>query len=95
MSDPLTVLMVEDSEDDALLVLRELRRGGFEVTWERVQTANALRTALVNRRWDVIISDYRLPGFDARAALALFSKVSWIYRLLWCRAPSAKLQPLP
>ncbi|MDX2241984.1 MAG: GAF domain-containing protein [Leptolyngbyaceae cyanobacterium bins.302] len=71
MSEPLTVLLVEDSEDDALLVLRELRRGGFNLTWERVQTAAALQTALANRLWDVIISDYRLPGFDARSALEI------------------------
>lgn len=69
MSDPLTLLIVEDSEDDALLVLRELRRSGFELTWERVETAETLRTALRNCSWDAIISDYRLPGFDARGAL--------------------------
>ncbi|MBW4658445.1 MAG: GAF domain-containing protein [Drouetiella hepatica Uher 2000/2452] len=69
MSEPLNVLMVEDLEDDALLVLRELRRGGFNPIWERVQTAIALRAALDTRSWDVIISDYRLPGFNAPAAL--------------------------
>jgi GAF domain-containing protein len=71
MSEPLTVLMIEDSEDDALLVLRELRRSGFDVIWERVQTVEALRAALAQRPWDVIISDYRLPGFDARSALEI------------------------
>ncbi|MBI4779988.1 MAG: GAF domain-containing protein [Oscillatoriophycideae cyanobacterium NC_groundwater_1537_Pr4_S-0.65um_50_18] len=74
MSDSLTVLMVEDSEDDALLVLRELRRGNFDLIWERVQTAIALRAALANRAWDVIISDYRLPGFDAPAALEVLQE---------------------
>jgi PAS domain S-box-containing protein len=71
MGDPLTVLIIEDSEDDALLALRELRRGGFDLTWERVQTAADLEAALDQTTWDVIISDYRLPGFDAPAALEI------------------------
>jgi GAF domain-containing protein len=71
MSEPLAVLIVEDSEDDAFLVLRALRRGSFNLTWERVQTATALRDALRSRVWDVIISDYRLPGFDAKGALEI------------------------
>ncbi len=69
MSEPLSVLMVEDSEDDALLVMRELRRSGFSPTWERVQTAATLQAALTCQHWDLIISDYRLPGFDAPSAL--------------------------
>lgn len=71
MSASLAVLMLEDSEDDALLVLRELRRGGFTLSWERVQTAAALRAALAQRPWDVIISDYRLPGCNAPTALEI------------------------
>ncbi len=71
MSDSLAILMVEDSEDDALLVQRELKRGGFSLTWERVQTAAELRSALASCTWDVVISDYRLPGFDAPAALEI------------------------
>ncbi len=71
MSESLTVLMVEDSEDDALLVLRELRCADFNLTWERVQTAADLCVALASRHWDVIISDYRLPGFNAPAALEI------------------------
>jgi PAS domain S-box-containing protein len=71
MSDSLHVLMVEDSEDDALLILRELRRNGFNVIWERVETAEALRLALQNQHWDVILSDYNLPGFNAPMALEI------------------------
>ena len=71
MSEPLNVLMIEDVEDDALLVLRELRRDGFDVTWERIETAEALSRALSSGSWDVIISDYRLPRFDAPAALKI------------------------
>ncbi len=74
MGKPLKVLIVEDSEDDAVLVLRELERGGYDVTSERVETADAMISALENRRWDAIISDYRLPAFDAPAALAICRK---------------------
>ncbi len=71
MSELLNVLIVEDSETDATLVLHELRRGGFNPMWQRVQTAQGLRAALNSRTWDVIISDYRLPGFNAPAALEI------------------------
>ncbi|MBD2387806.1 response regulator [Cylindrospermum sp. FACHB-282] len=71
MSQPLNVLIVEDSEADAMLVLRELHRGGFNPIWERVQTAQELSVALNRCSWDVILSDYRLPGFNAPAALEI------------------------
>ncbi|MEO1403560.1 MAG: diguanylate cyclase [Cyanobacteria bacterium J06635_1] len=71
MDESLNVLMIEDSEDDALLLLRALRHGDFDLVWERVQTAESLRTLLTTQTWDVIISDYRLPGFDAPAALEI------------------------
>jgi PAS domain S-box-containing protein len=68
---PLRVLIVEDSEDDALLLVRELRRGGYEPVHERVETPEVMRDALRRSAWDLILSDYRLPRFDAPAALAL------------------------
>ena len=49
MGIPLRVLLVEDSEDDALLLLRMLRRGGYDPTWERVETAAAMEAALDGR----------------------------------------------
>jgi DNA-binding NtrC family response regulator len=64
------VLIVEDTEDDALLVLRELERAGYEVSHERVETPSAMATAL-EREWDIVISDYSLPQFSGLAALAL------------------------
>ncbi|MBX3026125.1 PAS domain S-box protein [bacterium] len=67
---PLRVLLIEDSEADALLLLRELRRGGYETAWERVDTAAALSRAL-ERSWDVITCDWKMPGFGAPEALAL------------------------
>src|ERR1039457_5040622 len=69
MGEPLKVLVVEDSEDDALLLLRELQRDGFEPKSQRVQTASEMRAALGSQSWDAIISDYSLPDFSAPAAL--------------------------
>jgi PAS domain S-box-containing protein len=71
---PLRVLIVEDSEDDAQLILRELRRGGLSPRWTRVDTAESMRTALEQERWDVVISDYKIPGFGGLAALGLLKQ---------------------
>ncbi len=68
---PLRVLLVEDSENDALLILRELQRSGYETEHERVETAMAMRNQLTASSWDVIFSDYRMPTFGAAEALAL------------------------
>jgi PAS domain S-box-containing protein len=72
MPGPLRLLLVEDSEEDAELVIRELRRGGFEIEARRVDTRQALVSALEDGRgWDIAVSDYALPGFEAPEALAL------------------------
>ena len=63
------VLFVEDAPDDTELLIRELRRGGLEVEWRRVETEPALREALVERCWDVAPLDYLLPRFSALYAL--------------------------
>ena len=66
---PLRCLIVEDSEDDARLVRRELRQAGFEVTAERVDTAEAMRDALARQSWDLVLSDFQMPHFNGLAAL--------------------------
>ena len=71
MGKPLRVLLVEDSEDDALLVLRELRAAGYDLTHERVDTAAALEAALERHPWDLVIGDYSMPHFSGTAALAM------------------------
>jgi PAS domain S-box-containing protein len=71
MNKPLRVLIVEDSDDDASLLLRELRRSGYDPAFERVETAAAMRAALERQAWDIIIADYSLPQFSAPDALAL------------------------
>jgi len=64
-------LVVEDSQDDAFFIVRELRKGGFDPTVEQVASAEAMGAALERQAWDVIICDYKLPGFGGPEALAL------------------------
>jgi PAS domain S-box-containing protein len=71
MSIPLRLLLVEDSEDDAFLLERTLRRAGYDLTCQRVDTAPAMRAALECNTWDLIISDHAMPAFSAPAALSL------------------------
>jgi PAS domain S-box-containing protein len=70
----LHVLIIEDSESDAELVVRELTKALYTVYHERVETAEKMKAALDILAWDVIIADYKLPQFDASAALALLQK---------------------
>lgn len=70
MSKPLRVLLIEDSEDDAALLLRELKRSGFAPAVLRVDTPEALEAALRDGAWDVVLCDYSLPRLDAPTALA-------------------------
>lgn len=74
MSKPLNILIVEDSEDDALLLLRELRRGGYEPASERVETREDMKDALARREWDIVISDYMMPKFSGLAALEVLKE---------------------
>ncbi len=73
---PINVLAVEDIEDDCLLVLRQLKRDGFEPSWERVQSAAAMKAALERRAWDIVLCDYNMPGFSADSALTLCRELS-------------------
>src|SRR5215216_3621618 len=74
MGTHLRILLIEDSVDDARLVLREIQQGGYEVEFERVETADAMRTALANHPWDLILCDFSLPRFNAPNALELLKK---------------------
>ena len=71
MALPLRLLLVEDSADDADLILHQLRRAGYDPTCERVQTAAEMKAALAQRPWDLVIADYVLPHFSAPGALTL------------------------
>jgi DNA-binding NtrC family response regulator len=74
MSKPLRVLMVEDSEDDILLMIRALTRGGFDPVYERVETAGAMQKSLQEKTWDVVLCDYQMPKFNGPAAIALLKE---------------------
>jgi signal transduction histidine kinase len=69
MASFLRVLIVEDSEDDTHVMLRELQRGGYQVEYERVENRGSMEAALAQRLWDVVLCDYTLPRFSAEAAL--------------------------
>lgn len=71
MAKALRVLIVDDSADDAELLLHALRHGGYEPEWTLVDTAPAMREALERQDWDVITSDHAMPQFNAPAALTL------------------------
>lgn len=67
----LRILVVEDSEEDFELLKHEVRRSGYEISARRVETAGALTAALADAKWDLVVSDWSLPGFSGSAALEL------------------------
>jgi signal transduction histidine kinase/DNA-binding response OmpR family regulator len=74
MAENLRVLLVEDSDDDAALVVRALAKGGFATSHERVDTADAMAACLAGQEWDLILSDYSMPRFNGMAALKLMQE---------------------
>ncbi len=68
---PLRVLIVEDSEDDAILLLRHIQLGGYRPEMQRVDDAAAMRRALREHDWDLIITDHNIPGFGSAEALEI------------------------
>ena len=71
MPKPLRVLLVQESEDDAALLVRELRRGGYEPSFQRVETTDAMSLALAACEPDVVITDYGMPDFPGPQAIEL------------------------
>jgi PAS domain S-box-containing protein len=74
MAESLRVLIIEDSLEDAFLIVKELSRGGFDVISERVDGAAAMQAALEATNWDLIISDYSIPQFGGAEALRLYQR---------------------
>jgi two-component system cell cycle sensor histidine kinase/response regulator CckA len=68
---PIRVLMVEDSEDDAALIAREIQRGGYELAFTRVDSEEGMRAALNEKVWDLVVCDYSMPHFSGSDALRL------------------------
>ena len=71
MNDTRHILIVDDSPDDAELTVRALRRGGCDLSYERVDTPEAMQAALVDGNWDLVIADYSMPRFNGLAALKM------------------------
>jgi DNA-binding NtrC family response regulator len=71
MNKPIKVLIVEDNEDDAVLLVRALKSGGFEPIYTRVDNAGDLQAALNGSSWEIIICDHAMPQFDSFAALTI------------------------
>jgi len=71
---PLRLLLIEDSEDDALLLIRELKQGGYAPDYLRVDTEEGVSVALAEADWDVVITDHNLPGFSSNRAIEIVSQ---------------------
>jgi diguanylate cyclase (GGDEF)-like protein/PAS domain S-box-containing protein len=72
MTKEIKVLVIDDSDTDAELAIRMLRRGGFEVQHERVESAAATEAAFQRQTWDAVISDFNMPSFTGLDALTIF-----------------------
>jgi PAS domain S-box-containing protein len=70
----LRVLIVEDSEDDTQLLIRALKKGGYSPLYERVQTSSAMKEALKEKQWDIILCDYKMPNFSGPSAIAVLKE---------------------
>lgn len=75
MSTPLRALILEDLEMDCALLVRELENEGFSVVHKRVENAPDLRKSLIAEPWDIVISDFSMPGFNGKAALTIVQEL--------------------
>ncbi|TAN42531.1 MAG: response regulator [Nitrospirae bacterium] len=74
MNKNLRLLIVDDSEDDAVLLIRHLKNAGYQADFRRVDSAEAMRSAMQEQTWDAIICDYVMPAFSAPEALKLLKE---------------------
>ncbi len=72
----LRVLVVEDSEDDTVVIIRALKKGGYDPQYERVETAADMRQALKDKTWDIILCDYQMPKFSGPQAIAVLKETN-------------------
>jgi signal transduction histidine kinase len=73
---PLRVLLVEDSVDDAELTLRALRRGGYDIEAQRIDTREAMKEALSQGEWQIVLSDHAMPRFSSLGVLEVLEEAS-------------------
>ncbi len=71
----LNALIIEDSSDDAELLARAIKKNGFDLSYERVESSETLQRALTGRQWDLIISDFILPHFSGIDALLMVKQM--------------------
>jgi len=74
MGQSLNVLIVDDREHDAALVVRALRRADYNLTYERVDSEPAMIAALTRQSWDIVLADYSMPQFNVSGALAVVDR---------------------
>ncbi|MGE5401448.1 MAG: sensor histidine kinase [Ignavibacteriales bacterium] len=74
MKGSIRILIIEDNDDDAELLLLKLKKAGYSLSYEIVLDEESMKAALEGGQWDAIISDYRLPSFNALAALEIAQK---------------------
>jgi len=74
MNATLHLLIIDDSEDDARLLVRQLEKGDYHISSKRIESATAMEKALNEQTWDIIVSDYNMPGLNAFQALDLLKK---------------------
>jgi two-component system cell cycle sensor histidine kinase/response regulator CckA len=74
MDKPIRVLIAEDSENDALLIVRALKRAGYDPIFERIESPHSMKTALTEQTWDLVLSDHTMPQFDSIAALRVLQE---------------------
>jgi PAS domain S-box-containing protein len=74
MKTTLRILIVEDSEDDAFLMVRHIKKGGYDIEYERIETAEGLRARLKEKEWDIILSDFKMPLFSGLNALGVLKE---------------------
>ncbi|MFV1993169.1 MAG: diguanylate cyclase domain-containing protein, partial [Acidiferrobacterales bacterium] len=75
MEKDIRILVVEDSEDDMILLLRELHRGGFAPRCKRVETQKSMVDALISEPWDLVLTDHNMPGFNSTAAIEVMREL--------------------
>ncbi len=68
------ILMIEDSEEDAMLIVNELKKDGYNPVYERVETASSMKEALSKKHWDIILCDFSLPKFNAPSAINILKE---------------------